>query len=310
MRGIVDLLRETWRSGQRDELARMSSALAYYTIFSLAPVLVIAVAMAGYVFGAEAASGELQRQLHAYMGKDAADLVGQAVAASSEGKTGAFATIVGLGTLLVGASGAFLQLQNALNRIWRAEATKFTGVQKFLRRRVVGFGMVLVLGFLLAVSMLLSAAVTAWATWAGERVSISPAVLEVTNLALSISVIWALFAMIYKVLPDAKVGWSDVWAGALGASIAFALGKSAIGFYLGYTSIDSLFGAASAPVVLMIWVNFSARVLLVGAEFTHAWARQRGSRVPRPAKERGGPLRGTVRWLRRADLGRSHTEPQ
>ena len=300
MRDLWALVQETRRAAGGHELARLSTALAYYTIFSLAPVLVIAVAVAGFVFGPDAASGELQRQLNTYMGRETAAMVGQVVAASSEGKTGTVATLVGIATLLIGASGAFLQLQHALNRVWSAQSPQYKGVQKFFRRRVLGFGMVLVAGFLLAVSMLLSAAVTAWASWVDSRVSISPAVLEASNFALSIVVIWGLFAMIYKILPDAKVAWGDVWAGALGASVAFALGKSLIGLYLGFVSIDSMYGAAGAPIVLMLWVNFSARILLVGAEFTRAWAVGRGSwkgRVYAP-EVRGGSLRSTLAGLR------------
>lgn len=259
---------------------RMSSALAYYTVFSLAPVLVIAVAIAGWMFGREAVSGQLQRQLVAMMGNDAAEVVGNVVASASAAKTGTWATVLGIAALIVGASGAFLQLQHALNKVWGEEKPEIKGFAKFLRRRVLSFGMVLALGFLLAVSMLLTAVTTAISTWAGERLSVSPAVMEAGNLGMSLVVIAALFAAIYKILPDAKVAWSDVWGGAIVGSVGFAVGKSLVGAYLGYSSVASTFGAAAAPVVLLAWVFWSANALLVGAEFSHAWAKVRGSRAP------------------------------
>lgn len=283
---VVRLVRETAREYSEDDVPHLGSSLAYYTVFSMAPVLVIAVAIAGFVFGPEAATGQLQTQLTGLMGDAGAQVVGDAIAKSSQLGAGIAATIIGVGTLLLGASGAFLELQTALNRVWGCKAVPHAGWANYLRRRFVSFGMVLVIGFLLVVSTVLTAAITGLSEWAGGRLEIPAFALQSLNFGTSFLITTVLFALIYKVLPDAKVAWGDVWIGATLTSVMFAIGKLGIGLYLGHSTIASTFGAAASLVVLLVWVYYSSQMLLIGAEFTQVWSRTRGSRSREPGGDR------------------------
>jgi membrane protein len=272
------LITETVRESRADNIQRLGASLAYYTVFSMAPILVIAVAVAGLVFGTEAATGQVQTELQSLMGHEGAQAIGTAIARSDQPAAGTLATIIGFVTLLAGASGAFLELQTALNRVWGCEPPAEKSWVAFLRRRFVSFGLVLVIGFLLVVSTLATAAIAAFGTWAQGRLAFPPVAMEAANFGTSFVVITALFAMIYKVLPDVKVDWGDVWVGALFTSFLFAVGKMLIGVYLGHSTIASTFGAAGSLVVVLVWVYYSAQLLLVGAEFTQVWARVWGSK--------------------------------
>ncbi len=276
---VVTLVKETVQEYQADEVPRMGASLAYYTVFSMAPVLVIAVGVAGLVFGREAASGQLQSELTGMMGEDAASVVSEAIGNAGKFDGGTVATVVGVVTLILGASGAFIEMQNALNRVWDAEdKAKKAGWMGFLRHRLVSFGMVLIIGFLLAVSTLLTVAISGFSKWASTGFEIPAWILEAANFGVSYLFIGALFAFMYKMLPDAKIQWRDVWVGASITGLLFVVGKSLIGLYIGKSSVGSTFGAAGSLVVVLVWVYYSSQILLFGAEFTQVWSRIHGSR--------------------------------
>jgi len=272
----LGLLRETIVEWWRDDVLRHGAALAYYSVFSLAPILVISVAVAGLVFGEEAARGHIVRELGGLVGRDGAAAIQTLIEkASLQHDAGFVATLIGVATLLFGASAAFGQLQYALNRIWDVGAPAGASWKGVLRTRFVSFSMVLVVGFLLLTSLVVTAALAALDQLIGERVAYLQPVLGALNAALSFAVITCLFAAIFKVLPDTYVAWRDVWLGAAVTALLFVVGKTGIGFYLGNTSVASTYGAASSVIVLLVWIYYSAQILFLGAEFTHVFARQR-----------------------------------
>ena len=283
-KATLGLAKETANSWSADYAPSMGAALSYYTLFSIAPLLLIAIAIAGFVFGEEAARGQIFGQLAGMVGPDGAKAIEGMLAAANEPKQGLVATIVGVVTLLVGATTVFGELQNAMDRIWRAPAReKSTGWWNLIRTRLLSFGMVLGIAFLLTVSLILSAAVAALGKWWG----IGEAIAHVFELALSFGLVTVLFALIYKFIPRVHVAWRDVWVGAAVTAALFAIGKFAIGLYLGKSSVGSAFGAAGSLVVVMVWVYYSAQIFLFGAEFTWVYAHEFGSRrgKPRPQAE-------------------------
>jgi len=255
----------------------MGAALAYYTIFSLAPMLVIVIAIAGFFFGHEAAQGEIVAQLHDLVGDTAAAAVEALLKSASQPGQGVIAATIGIVTLLIGASAVFAELQSALDRIWKVQAKKKSGLQALIFKRLLSFGMVLGLGFMLLVSLVLSAALAAFAKWWSGMLGGWTAVLELLNFLVSFGVVTGLFAMIYKFMPSTRIPWRDVWVGAIVTALLFTIGKSAIGIYLGTTNMASGFGAAGSLVVLLAWIYYSAQIFLLGAEFTWVFARQHGS---------------------------------
>ena len=274
--------RQAWRLAQRavdawieDYAPSMGAALSYYALFSIAPLLLIAIGVAGFFFGEEAARGEIFGQLAALLGPEGARAVEGLVASARKPESGLVAMVVGTALLITGASTVFGELQNALDRIWRAPAREPSkGWWKLLRARVLSFGMILGIAFLLMVSLVLSAVVSALGRWWG---------LQVGDLALSFALTTVLFAMIYKVIPRVRIAWRDVWVGAAVTAALFAIGKWLIGLYIGKSGVTSAFGAAGSLVVLMLWVYYSAQVFLLGAEFTRVYAEAHGSRtVPAP----------------------------
>lgn len=274
---IGSLLKAAATDWMDDKAPRLGAALAYYTIFSLAPMLIIAIALAGIFFGKEASQGMIETQLQNIMGAKGAETVQEMISnAHKNEKHGTIAAIIGIITLLFGASGVFGQLQDAMNTIWEVKPKPGRGVKGFLRDRFTSFTMVLVIAFLLLVSLILSSLLTAF----GEMLPFgSPAVMQVLNIALSFLVITLLFAMIFKIVPDANVRWKDVWVGAAITSLLFAVGKLLLSIYLAKGSATSVFGAAGSLVVLLIWVYYSAQILFFGAEFTQAYAIRYGSKV-------------------------------
>ena len=267
-----------------DYAPSMGAALSYYTLFSLAPLLIIVIAVAGMVFGQEAAQGEIVAQLRGLMGEEGAVAVEGLLKAAREPAEGVFATIVGFGVLLLGATAVFGELQSALDRIWRVPAPKKTsGVWRMLRTRLLSFGLVLGLGFLLIVSLVVSAALSALDKWWGGWFEGWDVVLEVVNFLVSFGIFTLLFAMIYKLMPRAKISWRDVWTGAAATALLFTLGKALIGLYLGQSSLASGFGAAGSIVVLLAWVYYSAQIFLFGAEYTWVYANRHGSHANQPA---------------------------
>jgi membrane protein len=267
-------------SGWVDDYApSMGAAIAYYTLFSIAPLLVIVIAIAGLVFGAEAAQGAIVAQLDALIGGEGAAAVQGLLRSANEPARGVVATIVSVVTLLIGATTVFGEVQSALDRIWEVPAAKKTsGPWSLLRQRLLSLGMVLVLGLLMLVSLVLSAALAALGSWWGSFFDGWEALLHAINFIVSFGLITGLFAAIYKLMPRASIAWRDVWIGAVVTALLFTVGKSLIGLYLGKSGVTSGFGAAGSMVVLLVWVYYSAQIFLLGAEFTWVYAHRRGSR--------------------------------
>src|SRR3954463_9006514 len=274
-KSTLGLFKDTANSWSADYAPSMGAALSYYTLFSIAPLLLIAIAIAGFIFGAEAARGQIFEQLAGMVGPDGAKAIEGMIAAADQPKQGLVATIIGIVTLILGATTVFGELQNAMDRIWRAPAREqITGWWNLIRTRLLSFGMVLGIAFLLTVSLIFSAAVSALGKWWG----VGEAIGHVLELAISFGLVTVLFALIYKFIPRVHVAWRDVWIGAAVPSALFAIGKFAIGLYLGKSSVASAFGAAGSLVVLMVWVYYSAQIFLFGAEFTWVFAHEHGSR--------------------------------
>jgi len=280
---IYELLKSTYDEWSRDKAPRMGAALAYYTIFSLAPLLVIAIAIAGFVFGREAVEGRITYEIQGLIGSESARAVQTMIQSAHKPAHGVLATIFGVAILLIGASGVFTEMQDALNTIWKVDTTSKTGVWNMLKYRFLSFGMVLGIGFLLLVSLLLSAALTAVATYASSFLPIPPAAIHAMDFLFSVFFIAALMALIFKFLPDAKIAWGDVWVGAALTSLLFTAGKFLIGFYIGKSVTMSAYGAAGSVVIILAWIYYSAQLLYFGAEFTHVYSKACGSRCKLPA---------------------------
>jgi membrane protein len=269
------LFKEAANSWSADYAPSMGAALSYYTLFSIAPLFLIVIAIAGFVFGAEAARGEIYGQLAGMVGPDGAKAIEGMISAADQPKQGLIASIVGIVTLIIGAMTVFGELQNDMDRIWRAPAREqSTGWWNLIRQRLLSFGMILGIAFLLTVSLVLSAAVSALGKWSG----VGEAIGHVLEIAISFGLVTVLFALIYRFIPRVHVAWRDVWIGAAVTSALFAIGKLAIGLYLGKASVASSFGAAGSLVIVMVWVYYSAQIFLFGAEFTWVYAHEFGSR--------------------------------
>ena len=276
---VTTLAKETVTRWTEDKASALAAALAYYSLFSLAPLVLIAVAVAGLVFGHQAAEGQLYSQLAGLIGDAGAKALQEIVARmNQEQGGGVVATIVGVATLLFGASGVFAQLQDSMNTIWKARSPTTNGILDFLRVRLLSFSMVLGIGFLLLISLVLSAILAALGDYLGAFLPGGAAVGHALNATVSLLVVTVLFAMIFKLLPDTRVAWKDVVLGALVTSFLFTIGKFAIGFYLGKASVASSYGAAGSVVILLLWVYYSSLILYFGAEFTHVYAMRHGSR--------------------------------
>ena len=278
-RNTFHLMKRAASKWSDDNAPTFAASLSYYTIFSIAPVLVIAVSVAGMVFGEEAARGQMQAQLQDLVGQSGADIIGQMMISARKPSAGIFATALGVIALAFGATGVFVQLQDALNHIWDVKPNKERGgFINFLRTRLLSFAMVLVIGFLLLVSLVVSAVLAALGAWFDHLLPGWTVMWQGVNLLVSFGVITVLFAMMYKILPDTHVAWKDVWLGAAVTSLLFSLGKFGIGLYLGRSAVASSYGAAGSLAVVLLWVYYSAQILFLGAEFTQVYARRHGSR--------------------------------
>jgi membrane protein len=281
---IFRLLKETITEWQNDKVPLLAAALAYYTVFSIAPLLIIAIAIAGAFFGEEAARGEIISQIQGLVGQQGAEAIQSMLQNTQQPSANSgLAALFGIVTLLIGATGVFGQLQDALNIIWDVKPKPGVGLKVFLLSRLLSFAMVLVIGFLLLVSLLLSAILAAISHYFGELIPSFQFVGQLLNFTLSFVVITLLFAAIYKVLPDVKVPWQNLWLGAIVTALLFNAGKSLIGLYLGNSAVSSTYGAAGSLVVILIWIFYSAQILLLGAEFTHVYSRYRGTPI-RPTR--------------------------
>jgi membrane protein len=277
-REILSLMKKTVLAWIDDYAPSMGAALAYYTMFSIAPLLLIVITIAGWVFGAEAARGEIVEQLGGLMGEDGAKAVEGMLA--SVGKFGGsiWATAFGILLLLFGATTVLAELQSNLDRIWKvSEKEQTSGLWSFFRARLLSFGMILGIAFLLMVSLLVSAAIAALGRWYQVYLGSYELALQALDFVVSFFLFTCLFALIYKIMPRARVAWRDVWIGAAFTTVLFIVGKTLIGIYIGKSGIASGFGAAASMVVMLIWVYYSAQIFLLGAEFTHAYWEEIGS---------------------------------
>jgi membrane protein len=281
LRRLWAVLKRALSGWWNDNVPHLGAALSYYTLFSLAPILIVAIAMAGLVFGAEAVRGEIVGQIEALVGHDGAVAVQAMLEGAARPSSSVPATIIGVLTFFLGATGAFLELQTALNAIWRVKP-KQSG--SFLRvlilDRLISFGLVLGVGFLMLTSLLVSAGLAALHSYMGETFPGGAVLWEGGNVIVTLAVVSILFAMIYKVLPDVELAWSDVWVGGLVTAGLFTMGKFLIGLYLGTSALASSYGAAGSVVVLLLWVFYSAQIVLLGAEFTREYVKEFGRRPP------------------------------
>lgn len=276
---IWQLFQETFKEWSEDKASRLAAALAYYTIFSIAPLLIIVIAIAGAVFGSEAAKGQIFRQIQGLVGTDGAQFIEIAIKNASQPHAGTIASIISLVLLLLGATGLFAELQDSLNTIWEVKPKPGRGVINIIRQRFLSFAMVLGIGFLLLVSLVISAALTAVVTYFSNVLPGIDFIWRLINVLLSFSITTVLFGLIFKVLPDAKLTWSDVLIGSAITSLLFSIGKFLLGQYLGNSSFGSTYGAAGSLVVILAWVYYAAQILFFGAEFTQVYARRYGTRI-------------------------------
>ena len=272
---FAGLLREACRNWVADEAASMGAALAFYTLFSMAPLLLLVISIAGIAIGADTARGLISEQLTTLLGQQGADAVERVLIAADDRGKGIFAAIVSAATLVIGATTVFAELRRDLDRIWKTKKTEVRGVLRIIWARLWSFGLVLTIGFLLMVSLALSALVTAFGALLAQYLPGAPIILRSLEFVVSLLVVTGLFAMIYKILPSARIEWRDVWVGAAVTSLLFWIGKYLIGLYLARSAVASPFGAAGTLVVVIVWVYYSAQIFFLGAEFTRAYAASR-----------------------------------
>jgi membrane protein len=281
------LLKDTVVAFIDDDALSRGAAIAFYTVTSIAPLLLIVIAIAGLAFGREAAQYAIISQLSGLMGTQTAEVLQSAIASASGKSSGIVATIVGILTLMATASGVFGEMQSALNAIWKVEP-KGTTVSRLIRARATSLGLVAALGFLLMVSLAISAALTAFGDQLDAALPFGKLVLSVVNFLVSLALIGVLFAAIYKILPDRHLEWRDVIVGAVVTAALFTVGKSLIGWYIGSSALASSYGAAGALIILLLWVYYSAEIFLLGAEFTKVYANRHGSKQGKPVGAVGG----------------------
>jgi membrane protein len=266
--GWYSLLRATFSEWNEHDATRVAAALAYYTVLSLAPLVVLAVAMAAFVFGHTRAQDFLLNQASSTLGKQGANAIKEMINAPKPA-SGVLASIIAVITLLVGASGVFGEIRHALNKMWDVEPRIQGGAGSLVKAHFSSFGMVLAVGFLLLVSLIISAALAALGKFFGALLPIPEVALSAVNVIISLAGITLLFALIFREVPDVKIDWKDVWIGATGTALLFTIGKFLIGLYLGKVAVGSAYGAAGSLVVVIVWVYYSALIFLFGAEFTH-----------------------------------------
>lgn len=281
IRRIWLLLKITFSQWRQDQASVMAAALAYYTVFSLAPLLIIVIAIAGAVFGEQAAKGELVMQMQGLIGKEGAQLIQTAIenASQLDPSQGPIPTLINIILLLSGASVIFGQLQQSLNRIWKVEPKPGNGIIDFVRKRLLSFSMVLVIAFLLLVSLVISTILVILGNYLKALVPGFTYLWHLLNFFVSLGIVTLLFAMMFKILPDAKIAWKDVWMGAALTALLFDIGKFLLGLYLGKTSLASAYGAAGSLVIVLTWVFYSAQILFLGAEFTQVYVRSGGQEI-------------------------------
>ncbi len=299
-KSIVALVKQTISEAGDDKIPRLAASLAYYTLLSLSPLLVLAVSVAGLVFGEEAARGQIAHQLQQVFGAEAGEAIQSMVANAKQPGSGILGGIVGIVVLLFGASGVFGELQDSLNTIWEVAPRPGRGIWGIVKDRFFSFTMVVGVAFLLLVSLIVSAALAALGEWV-SGVAGTEWIWQIVNFVVSLALITLLFALLFKVTPDVELRWRDVWLGALVTAALFTLGKFLIGLYVGKAGVGSTYGAAGSLVVLVVWVFYSAHILFIGAEFTQVHTRAMGAPVE--------PKRGAVPLTEaaRAEQGIPHS---
>lgn len=273
------LLKETFQEWLRDDASRISAALAYYSIFSMAPLLLIAISISGLLFGEEAARGVIEEQLTGAMGPESASTIEEMIESAKRSGGNVAMTLVGIGVILFSASGVFAQLKAALNTIWNVEKREDAGWKALVIDRFLSLSMVLSVAFLLLVSLILSTVLNSVTGWISQTLPLHPAFWQLTGALISFAVVTILFALIFKVLPDVEVRWKDIWTGALLTAALFTVGKFLLALYLGREGADSAHGAAGAVILILSWVYYTANIVLFGAEFTQVYARHHGRRI-------------------------------
>ncbi|MEF7616292.1 YihY/virulence factor BrkB family protein [Aquincola sp. MAHUQ-54] len=290
---IVRLVRQSVDAWISDNASSMGAALAYYTLFSVAPLLLIVLTIVGLVFDQEAARGQIFDQLRGLMGPEGAAAVEALLESMNKPAAGVIGTLIGFVVLVIGATTVFAELQTDLDQIWRVPARQAsTGVWALLRSRLLSFGMVLAIGFLLLVSLVVNAAISAWGSWTAPEGW--EAAGQAVNFVISFGFTTAAFALIYKFMPRVHIHWRDVWVGAALTALLFTVGKLLIGLYIGKSGLVSGLGAASSIVVLLVWVYYSAQIFLMGAELTWVYAHEFGSRRGQEPAPRPDGLRGAA----------------
>jgi membrane protein len=280
LRFLYDVIKTTTTEWIDDKVPMMGAALAYYTVFSIAPFLVIVISVAGLIFGEDAARKSIDDEISHTVGGEVAGAIDKLLANAATPQGYSVATGIGVIVLLFGASGVFVQLQDSLNTIWKVVPKPGRGIMGVIRDRIPSFAVVFGTGFLLLVSLVLSAALSALTKQlAGDSLPGGLQFWQLVNDLVSLALITLLFALIYKVLPDAKIAWRHVWTGAAITAVLFTIGKTLIGFYLGQSSTTSPFGAAGSLVIILIWVYYSAQIILFGAEFTRVLSMKSGLRI-------------------------------
>lgn len=283
-RATWKLLKETAIEWDKDNAPRLGAALSYYTVFSLAPLLVVALAIAGLVFGKEAVQGELFLQLKGLLGEQSAKTIETLIANAWKPESNVFAAAVGILTLIIGGTAVFTELRAVLNQVWDVVPQKLSGVLAYLKNRLLSFAMIAAIGFLLLISLLVNTALAAISAYFSDRIPLPGFAWQFMYALASYLMIALLFAAIFKVLPDEKIAWRDVWVGACITSFLFAIGKFLIGLYLGKTSFGSAYGASGSLVIIMLWAYYSSLIVIFGAEFTQVFSKYFGSRRVAPAK--------------------------
>ncbi|MGE5681920.1 MAG: YihY/virulence factor BrkB family protein [Bacillota bacterium] len=276
---IWSFIKQLFSEYSENKVPKLGASLAYYTIFSIAPLLIIAIAVAGFIFGKDAAQGQLSGQLKSLVGNEGAILIQTAIQNSSNVSSGIIATLVSILTLIIGATAVFIEIQDSLNTIWKVRPRSEKPFKDFFRTRLTSFILVVGMGFLLMVSLIVSAAISALTDLIDKYLSVPGYVFQLIDIVLSLSVIFVLFSMIFKLLPDVELKWKDVRTGALFTTILFVVGKYLIGLYLGKSSVSSVYGAASSLAIILVWIYYSSQILYLGAEFTYVYVQRYGPGV-------------------------------
>ncbi len=293
------LLSATYTKWTEDHAQGLGAALAFYSVFALAPLLLIVIAIAGLVFGQEAAQGQIIGQIQGLVGEDSAKAIQHMIEEARKPSAGIIATVLAIVMLLLGATGVFAQLQEALNTIWKVEEKPGEGIWKILKDRFFSLMAVLGTGFLLLISLIISAGLSAVGTNLEHFLPVPEFLLQLINFCVSFAIVTLLFAMIYKLLPDISIQWGDVWIGAIITSLLFTIGKFLVGLYLGKSEVGIAYGTAGSLVVILIWVYYASQIFLFGAEFTAVYAESHGSRLAPSAHARTMPvvkLAGATNW--------------